>query len=364
MNNGTLFTRGNGGSVLWAIHIQRGRILHRLVAVLAVSVALGMALASGSAHAEDDLCAKVSLGSAPAQPVKIRYGTIGAGEEPLALLWADKERYPNNGKLYELEPQRFNANDRSTATQAGQIDAGSISLTALITSVRAGLDLRAVASIVETSQTDNQGAFVALADSGIKSATQMRGKRIGFYGPNTISEYWIKSALQRAGVKPTDAQYVSLPPPAQEQALRNKQLDVAWLARQFLAKAQKTGGIEVVVRPIQATQQDHPSTLVFFNQRFVAEHPQAFCAWRADYRQALQHWAGDRVNLYPKLIAAGYITPAAADAGPDGGRAPGGKINLGDVQRTVDDMVATGFLPASRVVPAQELVMKGYALAH
>ena len=316
---------------------------------------------TGGAAVTEDRCAQFNFGNAPAQPVKIRYGLTGGGEEPVALLWADKAKYPNHGKFYLLEPQLFSANDRMTAVQSGQLEAGSISLTALVTGVRVGLDLRAVASVVETNDTDNQGAFVALQDSGITGTGQLKGKRIGFYGPNTISEYWIKSALRRAGVKAGEAQYVTLPPPAQEQALRNKQIDVAWLSRQFLAKAQKAGGIQVILRPMQATQQAHPSTLVFFTQKFVAANSEAYCAWRSDYQKALLDWKQDRASLYPKLIAANYLTPGAADAGADGGRADGGRINLQDVQATIKDMVDSGFLPAARTARAEELVLKGYA---
>lgn len=310
----------------------------------------------------EDQCSKFNYAKPPAQPVKIRYGLTGGGEEPLALLWADKEKYPNNGRFYALEPQLFAANDRMTAVQAGQLEAGSISLTALITAVRVGLDLRAVASVVETNDVDNQGAFVVMKDSGIKSAAHFKGKRVGFYGPNTISEYWVKSALRREGLKANDAQYVSMPPPAQEQALRNGQIDVAWLSRQFLARAQKTGGIDVIMRPMQATQQSHPSTLVFFTQKFVAANPEAYCAWRADYLSATAAWKQDRAGLYAKLTAANYLTPGAADAGPDGGRSEGGRIHVRDVQETIKDMVESSFLPAARSVPAEELFLKGYAL--
>jgi len=310
-----------------------------------------------------DQCTQFSYSKPPTQPVKIRYGLTGGGEEPLALLWADKAKYPNNGKFYVLEPQLFAANDRMTAVQAGQLEAGSISLTALVTAVRVGLDMRAVASVVETNEVDNQGAFVVMKDSGIKSATHFKGKRIGFYGPNTISEYWVKSALRREGLKANDAQYVSMPPPAQEQALRNGQIDVAWLSRQFLARAQKAGGVDVIMRPMQATQQAHPSTLVFFTQKFVAANPEAYCAWRADYLNATAAWKQDRASLYAKLIAANYLTPSAADAGPDGGRSEGGRINVRDVQETIKDMVESGFLPAARSVPAEELLLQGYALS-
>lgn len=337
--------------------------LHRLLAAgtLAAASATAPAVAQ-TPPAGADACARHAAAAQPAQPVKIRYGLTGFGEEPLALLWADRARFPNHGRFYELDAKLFSANDRMTAVQSGQLDAGSVSLTALITATRVGIDLHAVASVVETNATDNQGAFVALADSGITSAAQLKGKRIGFYGPNTISEYWIKSALRRAGLKPGDVQYVSMPPPAQEQALRNKQIDVAWLSRQFLARAAKAGGLQPVLRPMQATGQAHPSTLVFFTQKFVQAHPEAYCAWRTDYEKAMRDWQAEREALYPKLIAARYLTPDAAGAGPDGGRAEGGRISLADVQKTMDDMVESGFLPMAKGMKADRLVLEGFAL--
>lgn len=334
------------------------------IAPLANAQAVDASKAGGAATGAPDQCSKFAFSNPPAQPVTIRYGLTGGGEEPLALLWADAARFPNNGKFYKLEPQLFTANDRATALQAGQIEAASISLTALITAVRVGLEFRAVASVVETNEIDNQGAFVVLSDSGLKNAAQFKGKRIGIYGPNTISEYWIKSAMRREGLNGNVAQYVALPPPAQEQALRNKQIDVAWLSRQFLARAQKTGGIDVILRPMQATRQAHPSTLVVFKQKFVAEHPQAYCAWRNDFNKATELWKQERASLYAKLVTAKYLTPDAADAGADGGRGDGGRIHVSDVQATIDDMVESAFLPSSRVVPADKLLLKGYALQH
>ena len=121
--------RSRNSNVLPRLLVERG--------IFATALLAPLLLASRPAQADEDLCSKVSLAATPAQPVKIRYGLTGGGEEPLALLWADKERYPNQGRFYALEPQLFSANDRMTAVQAGQLDAGSISLTALITSVRA-----------------------------------------------------------------------------------------------------------------------------------------------------------------------------------------------------------------------------------
>lgn len=339
---------GSRGCLPWALS---------LVAVLAAAWLPLAAQAQGK-----DLCAGVNLSTAPAKPVPIRYGTTGSGEEPLALLWADKASYPNNGRLYAFEALEFAATDRMTALQAGQLDAGTISFPALVSAVHAGIDTRAVATLVQVNKEDNEGAFVALADSGIRSIKDFKGKRVGYYGPNTISEFWVRSALTRAGMNPRDVSFVALPPPAQEQALRNKQIDIAWMARQFLARANEAGGLHTLMTPHEATGADQPSLLIMFSPKFVAANPQAFCAWRADYQKALQNWTANREALYPKLIQAKYVTPFSAKAGPDGGRSPGGTLSLTEFDATLKDMVAARFLPPAMVRPAAELVLPGYAL--
>lgn len=309
-----------------------------------------------------DLCVGLKPTALPGKPVPIRYGVTGSGEEPLALLWADKASYPGHGKLYSLEPLEFAPTDRMTALQAGQLDAGTISFPALVSAVHAGIEARAVATLVQVNKEDNEGAFVALADSGIRSIKDFKGKRVGYYGPNTISEFWVKSALVRSGMGPRDVSFVSLPPPAQEQALRNKQIDVAWLARQFLHKARDSGGIQVLLTPFEAVNAQQPSLLIMFSPKFVQAHPQAYCAWRADYQRALQNWTAQRETLIQKLIQAKYLTPFAANAGPDGGRVPDGSMSLQELNATVADMVASKFLPPAMQRPATELVLPGYAL--
>ncbi|AZG09449.1 ABC transporter substrate-binding protein [Pigmentiphaga sp. H8] len=330
----------------------------RGVLILALSAGALPALA-----AEGDACAAVDLSGAKSSPVAIRYGTTGGGEEPLALLWADQASYPGNGKFYTMQVTEFTSTDRMTAFQAGQIDAGTISFPSLVTAVHVGIDARAVASLVQVNEADNEGAFASLSSGGIRDIKDFKGKKVGYYGPNTISEYWVKSALRRAGMKPNDVSFVSLPPPAQEQALRNGQIDVAWLARQFLFKAKSAGGVETIMTPFQATGgASQPSLLIFFSPRFIKAHPQAYCAWRKDYQQALANWSANREAAYPKLIAAKYVTPFSAKAGADGGRSPDGAVSLAEFDATMKDMATSRFLPPSMVQPAAKLVMPGYSL--
>lgn len=331
---------------------------------LALALATTMLALPGMAHAQaEDACAAVDLSTPPAAPVPIRYGLTGGGEEPLALLWADRASYPNNGLFYDIQPTLFAPTDRIAAFQAGQLDAGTISLPAQAAAVFRGINAMLVATLIEVSDNDNQGAFVVLSGGDIGSVDDLEGRRVGYYGPNTISEYWVRSAMNRAGLDMRNVSFVALPPPAQEQALRNRQIDVAWLARQFLARATAAGGVDVLMTPHQAVGGNfQPSLQVFFSPAFVEANPQAYCAWRADFQMALENWANDRASLYPALVEAGYVTPASANAGPDGGRAAGGMVSISQLDATIADMVEVGFMRANIARPATELVLHGWGL--
>ncbi|MDE0059971.1 MAG: ABC transporter substrate-binding protein [Defluviicoccus sp.] len=349
-----------------------GFSLHRRIVDTAIpTLALGLlgltlcAVAAGGALAQvKDACSSADLSKPPSKPVEIRYGLTGGGEQPLALLWADKSAYPDNGKFYDLKATRYRPTDRMAAFQAGQLDAGTISLPGLIAAVHVGMDARAVASLVQVNKVDNEGSFVSLSSSDIRSVKDFAGKRVGYYGPNTISEYWVRNAMKKAGLDPRNVSFVALPPPAQEQAMRNGQIDIAWLARQFFARANRKGGIEKILTPYQATGSNQPSLLIFFSSKFVNANPAAYCAWRADYQRAMKTWIADPGAAYPKLIRAKYVRPFAPKAGPDAGRSPDGAMSLKELSATMQDMVASQFLRSSMVRPATELVLQGYALVN
>ncbi len=172
-----------------------GFSLHRRIFDTAMpTIALGMlgltlcAVTTGGALAQvKDACSAADLSTPPSKPVEIRYGLTGGGEQPLALLWADKSAYPNNGKFYDLKATRYRPTDRMAAFQAGQLDAGTISLPGLITAVHVGMDARAVASLVQVNKIDNEGSFVSLSSGGIRTVKDFGGKRVGYYGPNTAA---------------------------------------------------------------------------------------------------------------------------------------------------------------------------------
>ncbi|RZL66170.1 MAG: ABC transporter substrate-binding protein [Variovorax sp.] len=88
----------------------------------------------------------------------------------------------------------------------GNVDYGVIGTSAALTGMREGLDLRIVHGAIRTME---DLFWVSMPNSGIKSIQDLKGKKIGFTKPKSISETMLKWKLREAGME-GQAQLVSL----------------------------------------------------------------------------------------------------------------------------------------------------------
>jgi NitT/TauT family transport system substrate-binding protein len=88
----------------------------------------------------------------------------------------------------------------------GNIDYGIISTSATLSAIRSGLDIRIVHSAIRTSE---DLFWVAMPNSGIKSIQDLKGKKLGFTRPKSISETLAKWKLKKHGLE-GQVQMVSL----------------------------------------------------------------------------------------------------------------------------------------------------------
>lgn len=313
-------------------------------------------------------CEDVDLSKTPAEPVTIRLGGGLATEEPQWALIADPEsvgaRY--HGSWYVVEGKSYVPNDRLDAYQAGQLDAGTISPPQLIRAIAQGLDLRAVASLKREAEGGFNTQFVALEGSGIKGPEDLEGKKIGILSPTTSTDYWAKSAVAEAGLDPMrDVEYVSIPFPQQEEALRSGTIDVAVMVRPFYQQAKAKGGIETVFTALTGPGIDQELILTWFDAKFVEANKEAVCAYRADLVQALAAYEEDPAKVAQAAIDGGFL-PA-----PDGKTfastedwvtPEGGAIDLDALDAMIDNMQEIKFISPAQDLPASDLVLKGYSV--
>jgi NitT/TauT family transport system substrate-binding protein len=88
----------------------------------------------------------------------------------------------------------------------GNLEYGVIGTSAALTGIREGLDIKIVHGAIRTME---DLFWVSMPNSGIKSIQDLKGKKIGFTRPKSISETMAKWKLRKAGME-GQAQLVSL----------------------------------------------------------------------------------------------------------------------------------------------------------
>ncbi|MFI5265831.1 MAG: ABC transporter substrate-binding protein [Chloroflexota bacterium] len=253
-----------------------------LGALAAVLVACGDAApaATGSPNAP---------ASAKLDPVKIAYVPSYA-EAPLLLAG-----YKDHLKQYGIEPDMIEMKsgaDIIPAVGTGQVDVAGIGVAAgLFSSVSRGVGLKVVAPINTYPMEGTSVPFLvrkALYDSGeVRSAKDLKGRRVPSNGPGGINEYqWIK-LLQKYGLKLDDIQTQYMPIPDAVAAFKNGAVDAA-LQAEPVATQLVDSGLVVLVKedsnPIPGAQ----GTFIVFSGKFSQERPDVAKRFMLGYIQAIR----------------------------------------------------------------------------
>jgi ABC-type nitrate/sulfonate/bicarbonate transport system substrate-binding protein len=182
----------------------------------------------------------VSVGSAEADPLKIRIGYGVAAEEQLWLLIAKPDIGTHYGKDYTIDGTRFSGSDkRAQAFEAGAIDIASSSANGVIFAAAEGVSGKIIASVSRESQRGYSTSFYALASSPIKTVADLKGKTVAVNGFETSGHLWLKTALAKAGLAESDVTIVPIPFPAMAESLRSGKIDVGEFPQPFDALLHK-----------------------------------------------------------------------------------------------------------------------------
>src|ERR1700704_1835205 len=85
----------------------------------------------------------------------------------------------------------------------GNLAYGEINLTAPVIAMQQGADLKIVSDNV---QTVAEFIWAVKPDSPIKTAADLKGRKIGYTNPRSTSQALAILVLEKAGLKPTDAE--------------------------------------------------------------------------------------------------------------------------------------------------------------
>jgi ABC-type nitrate/sulfonate/bicarbonate transport system substrate-binding protein len=163
---------------------------------------------------------------------------------------------------------------QSVAT--GQTDIGGAFNGAVVKLVQAGAPITSVLGYYGSGEDTFQGYYV-LADSPIRSARDLIGKKIGVNTLGAHVEAVLDIWLAREGLSPDEIKQVELtviPPVNAEQALRQEQIDVAVLSGALRDRAVERGGLRELFNDYEVLGAFTAGTLVLRDE-FIERNPRA-----------------------------------------------------------------------------------------
>ncbi|MGX9963512.1 ABC transporter substrate-binding protein [Roseomonas sp. F4] len=288
-----------------------------------------------------------------ADPVRIRIGWSTMPSHLVPAVYQARTAMRHYGRSYVVEPINFTASTpQITAMAANQVDIGAFAPTAMALAViNARLDMRAVADMLQDGVGNyrSQTLYVK-ADSPIRTAEDLRGKRIGVNGIGSASYTAIVAMLRKVGLNErSDVTWVEVSFANQLPFIEDGKIDGTTIPLPMGNDLVKEGRYRALFTARDAMG---PTQFTFFAARagFLNANRAAVTDCLEDYTRAVR-WMYDPANRVEalRIIAEVSRRPVASlqymMTEEDYFRDPFLVPNVPGIQTTIDVTHQLGFLP-------------------
>lgn len=231
--------------------------------------------------------------------------TVRVATLPLAdtgVIWAAEEAglFAEHGFDVEVIPTQGGA-QAIPAMLSGDID---FTLGQPFSAMRADIQNLGVVIVGNMSDTFLEGddivSVVASADSGVSSAEQLAGKRVGVNSIGSALDVTVMRAVDDAGGDSSTIEFVEVAMPDAQAQLDAGNIDAAVLGDPFTAIAVASGG-SIVLSPFQETIPGLSIQVVMAPTALAEDDPEVVSGFAAAMREALV-WSGDNDDLVQEAL--------------------------------------------------------------
>lgn len=235
----------------------------------------------------------------PDQPVTIRMGWGIPAEEVKYVMMERPEIAPNLGTWYEIKWQQFAGTALGVqGLAAGTLDCATVGGLSSANGFEQGADFVLTGEIIEeaTPPQEFSTTWLALADSGIESVEDLKGKRVATSAIGGSTDYLQDIYIEeQAGLKPgQDYEKIEIPFSQQQEALLAGRIDVGIYPQPFwgavTAEAETTALFRVtdVINPFV-------QLLNGCRRDFIEENPDVMRKFVEDWG-TVTNWVRDPAN--------------------------------------------------------------------
>lgn len=239
----------------------------------------------------------------------------------------------------------------------GDTDYGGAFNGAVIKLIAAKAPIKAVIGYYGTDENTWAGYYV-LEDSPIKGPRDLIGKKVAVNTLGAHVEFVLREYLTRGGLSKEEADQVTLvvvPPVSGEQALRQRQVDVATMSSIIRDKALSRGGLRLLLSDYQLFGKFTAGSYVF-SEKFLRDKPRTVKKFVEATAQAIEwarsHPRDEVIARYTAIINKRHRQEDAS-AVPywrsTGIASPGAVIQDSEFSVWLDWLVKSGQLPAGKL---------------
>lgn len=233
------------------------------------------------------LAVSASLGAARAAD-KITIGCTATADCASTAVAVDEGIFKKNGIDAQMLLIGLNSNIPA-ALLSNSIQIGGPTPSVFLQAVDGGLDLVAVAGAsVTAKETGDTAAIVARPDSGIKTAKDFIGKKVGAPGIGAFLQVLFSQWLIQNGVDPKQVNFVEVTFPTMNDILKSGSVDAVVTAGPVMANmiANKTG--VVVSHYLAELPEGKPQVMLASTREWADAHPKELAAFRKSLDEAAE----------------------------------------------------------------------------
>lgn len=169
------------------------------------------------------------------------------------------------------------------------------------------------AKVVVDGDTANENSqmIVAKADSGIKSAKDLAGKKIGIQASKSAAELLVRATLKDNDVDPNSVTYQPVTFPNIPAAIVSGTLDAGVEVEPYLTTAEQKQGLQPVLKIVTGSTADIPNTGYIATSQFIDANPKTVAAFQRAMIPA-QTDAADRSKISQVLPELSGVDQATA----------------------------------------------------
>jgi ABC-type nitrate/sulfonate/bicarbonate transport system substrate-binding protein len=289
-------------------------------------------------------CGSDDGGGSDDGPVTIRMGWGIPGEEIKYLMMQKPEVAEHLGTNYEIEWNQFSGTALGVqGLAAGTLDCASVGGLSVANGIDKGADIVILGEFLEERKPYFTTPWVVLADSGIDSLDDLRGKKVATNAVGGSTDYLQDFYIEdQAGLKAgEDYEKVEVPFGQMQETLEAGRIDMGLFPQPFFGAVSASADVKPMFR---VTDQVSPFVQIMNGCRreFVEENEAAIRAFQEDF-ESVARWMAEPANRAEVIKASAEATKIPADVldrflltKQDYYRPPGGAVSVDALQKEWD----------------------------